>query len=101
MRKRGDISFGVMFLATLATGWGLRLAVGRSLLKSFWSESSPGFEPRATNPPLAEVRAFVVVWELIRRRGGPVCYAPELAQLERDAKEVFGEGVKLYYMPKR
>lgn len=37
--------------------------------------------------------------EIIRRKGGPVVLDPELAELERFAKDVYGCETRLYLSP--
>ena len=57
------------------------------------------FQGQDYREPADLILAFVTVQELMRRRGGPVVLAPEAAALEKLAKEVFGEGVLVYWHP--
>lgn len=55
------------------------------------------FQGRGYRAPADLIMAFVTVQEFMRRKGGPVVLAPEVARLERLTREVFGEDVVVYY----
>lgn len=57
------------------------------------------FQDRGYRDPADLILAFVTVQELMRRKGGPVVLATEAAALERLAREVYGNGVVLYWAP--
>jgi len=91
----------------------------RTFLSGFlsWMDAEAGQWPRETRELMTRIRewfqgqgyrdpadlilAFVTVQELMYRKGGPVVLAPEAAGLERLAREVFGEGVLVYWLPER
>jgi hypothetical protein len=57
------------------------------------------FRAKGYVDPADLILAFVTVRDVIKRKGGPVVLAPELAELERVAKEVYGCEARLYLAP--
>lgn len=57
------------------------------------------FEGKGFVSPVADVLAFVTLRELINLKRGLIVLDPELARLEKDAKEVFGPTTFIYLNP--
>ena len=57
------------------------------------------FQAKGYVDPADWILAFVTMREVIRRKGGPVVLDPELAELERVAKDVYGPDTRVCWAP--
>jgi hypothetical protein len=91
-----DIEAEKVFAAHFLDWSGLEVAKWPKVTRAALTTIREWFQAKGYLDPADRILAFITMFELMRRRGGPVTLDSELAELGRVAREVFGGETELY-----
>jgi hypothetical protein len=91
-----DIEAEKVFAAHFLDWSGLEVAKWPEVTRAALSTIREWFQAKGYLDPADRILAFITMFELMRRRGGPITLDPELARLGRVAREIFGGETELY-----